>query len=179
MTSNMDDLIRRLEALEVLARGLTEGRKKYYVMEKIADLLSIYMFRNIFSPFDVNWIFRVKEEEIAFNLFKKTKRGDLLPHFEDLTYSGKHPQVFYVTVTFRGNKRRATIKVPKLYPSLPPNSLITSDGSIEVYTSHTNQDKCLGELVKDRWDERGRMGIAHWLLFVEVYLNLKEKPIKV
>jgi len=179
MTADMDDLIRRLEALEVLARGLTERGRKRYVLERITDLLSIYTFKNIFSPFDVNWIFRVKEEEIAFNLFKRTKRGDLLPHFKDLIYSGKHPQIFFITITFCGNKKRAIIKVPKLYPSLPPNSLIVSDGSLEIYTSHTNQDKCLGELVKDRWDERGRMGIAHWLLFVEVYLNLKEKPIKV
>jgi len=169
---SFDDLLEELEALERLLRVAKEKRKS--IENK---LLELYSFETIASPVDKNWDKRVEEEERAFKLFKESIYGDILPHFLSLKHSAQNKQYFYVL--FRGKKvEPAIIKLPRLYPELPPNSLISISKSIEVYTSHTDAKKCLGNLVKGRWDEGGKMGIAHWLLFVEVYLILMSSPIK-
>jgi len=168
---SFDDLLEELEALELLLRSSREKRG----LEN--RLLELYSFSTIASPIDKDWPERAKEEERAFWVFKQSKYGDILPHFLSLKASSQNNQYFYVI--FKGEKiEPSIIKVPRLYPELPPNSLVSINKSIEVYTSHTDPRKCLGNLVKGRWDERGRMGVAHWLLFVEIYLVLTNNPVK-
>jgi len=170
---SFDDLLEELEALELLLRSSREKKKR---LEH--RLLEIYTFKNTASPIDVDWRRRAEEEERAFSVFKRTKYGDLLPHFLSLKASNQNPQYFYVI--YKGNQiEPAIIKLPRLYPELPPNSIVSINKSIEVYTSHTDSSKCLGNLVKGRWSESGKMGIPHWLLFVEVYLVLTRHPIKI
>lgn len=168
---SFDDLLEELEALELLLRSTREKKRLEH------RLLEIYKFRTIASPEDKNWKKRVKEEEYAFWALKQSRYGDILPHFLSLKPSSQNKQYFYVI--YKGEKiAPAIIKVPRLYPELPPNSLITIDKTFEIFTSHTDPNKCLGNLVKGRWDESGRMGVAHWLLFIEVYIVLTNNPVR-
>jgi len=170
---SFDELLEELAALELLLRSMRQRRDK---LKK--GILEIYSFKTIASPVDKNWEKRAIEEEKAFRAFKHSKYGDLLPHFLSLRRSTFNPQYFY-TIYKDKTAELAIIKLPRLYPELPPNSIISISKKLEIYTSHTQPDKCLGYIVKNKWDESGKMGIAHWLLFVEIYLNLIKNPVKI
>ncbi|MHA1615927.1 MAG: hypothetical protein ACTSX9_01280 [Candidatus Njordarchaeales archaeon] len=169
-----------LAELEFLANWLSKLKKRTGE-EAFSTILNLLKFENIVQPVDQDWFKRVTEEIKIFNLFKKTIYGDLLPHFENLRASKDNNQVFYVDFIESSDKKskKCIILLPKLYPILPPNSLRALDGSLEVFTSHTDPTRCLGEILKRYWDKAGRMGIAHWLIFVEVFLGLVKKPLKI
>ncbi len=168
---SFDDLLEELESLQTLLRRSRENR------DLKRRLLQMYTFKNIASPEDNNWDKRAAEEEKAFWILKTSRYGDVLPHFLNLKASAQNKQYFYTI--FKGEEiEPAIIKIPRLYPELPPNSLLSLSKKIEVYTSHTDPNKCLGNLVKGKWDEEGRMGIAHWLLFVEIFIILTSNPVK-
>ncbi|MHA1590119.1 MAG: hypothetical protein ACTSVA_05900 [Candidatus Njordarchaeales archaeon] len=172
-----EDIIKNLEIL----RNWLSKAKVSSASHAFSKILNLFTFEVIAHPGDPEWPQRVSEEIIVFRNFKRTIYGDLLPHFRNLQYSWSNEQIFYVEFMDKltNSWKKCEITLPKLYPLLPPNSLNAIDGSIRVYSSHTDPNKCLGEILKRRWDESGKMGIAHWLIFVEVFWYLLQSPIKI
>lgn len=156
----------------------TEATEQSKIRTKMKNLQKIFAIDVSAGPTDPRWSERIIEELKAFRTMKNTEYGDLIPHFRHLTPYEKKDQ--FLLVQYKTMKREwtwALIRLPIFYPKLPPNSIHSRKGNLTIYTKHTDPDKCLGGLVADRWDKKGKMGIAHWLTFCEVYIRLREKPV--
>lgn len=171
-----------LEALTEVLNSLEPERaetESTQIDTKMRQLEEIYAIDICAGPKDPEWDERVIEELRAFKKMKKTKYGDLIPHFRHLTPYQKKDQFFLLQYKTRtGSWTWALVRLPIFYPKLPPNSIHAKNGTLKVYTKHTDPDKCLGGLVADRWNKNGKMGIAHWLCFCEVFISLRDHPVK-
>lgn len=173
LTQVLTELLRRVlreeEIEQIFARTPLTHTKAYDQLKQ--QLLSVYEFEVISTPLDSDWSRRAQEEVKAFVKFKTSEYGDLLPHFLMLTPSMRNRQIFFTRFVRRDGRRVwCQIRLPNDYPFSPPHAILSSDGSLEVYTVHTDPNKCLGELVRRRWSPH--MGIAHWLVLVEILLQI-------
>jgi len=175
------EILRDVLSQEELERAMRHVVIPRGVSDKLKEsLFKIYTFRIIATPDDLEWKERISEEIKAFLSFKTSKYGDLLPHFFSLNpIQGKRRTLLLrMANPFQQGKRLwAWVTLPVAYPYSPPTKLVSQDGKFEVYTSHTDTSKCLGDIVKNRWSPR--FGIAHWLLFVEIYISLMKSPLKI
>lgn len=171
-----------LEALTEVLNSLepeSVGAETPQIDTKMKQLQQIYAIDICAGPKDSEWDERLIEEFIAFKEMKKTEYGDLIPHFRHLTPYQEKDQFFLIQYrASRGSWTWALIRLPIFYPKLPPNSIHAKNGPLKIYTKHTDPDKCLGSLVADRWDKSGKMGIGHWLAFCEVFISLRDQPVK-
>ncbi|NIQ07423.1 MAG: hypothetical protein GWO20_17375 [Candidatus Korarchaeota archaeon] len=171
-----------LEALLTVIDSLDskKGADAPSIKTKMKKLEKIYSIGISAGPTEAGWKTRIIEELRAFKAMKNTAYGDLLPHFRYLTPYQKKNQFLLVQTKRNDNVWEwGLIRLPLFYPSLPPSSIHSKSGELKLYTKHTDSTKCLGGIIADRWNRTGDMGVAHWLCFCEVFLSLRDSPIKV
>ena len=161
------------------------------------DPYDIQEFSVVEGPTGKNWVKRVlleiRELDKLVELHKKQKKGTFI--IKEAKFDINNDRVVKVKCTLKMGKKdqdvEFLIRLHRNYPREPPKA---SDFSIPSLLntkrfvssgkgwdeSHLQgfRNACMGK-VDNKWDKTGKMGVAHYLKMVGVYISVKEYKVKI